>query len=57
MVIQEAIDQFKHHQKSTVKKSTLKSYGKFIEHFQSKFANFALKDIAPPADYFQIGSL
>ena len=38
MVIQEAIDLFKQHQKSTVKKSTLKSYGKFMDHFQPKLA-------------------
>jgi hypothetical protein len=38
MVVQEAIDLFKQHQKSTVRKSTLKSYGKFMDHFQSKFA-------------------
>jgi len=38
MVIQEAIDLFKQHQKSTVKKSTLKSYGKFMDRFQLKFA-------------------
>lgn len=38
MVIQEAIELFRKHQKGTVKKSTLKSYGKFLEHFQTRFS-------------------
>jgi hypothetical protein len=32
-----AIELFKEHQKGTVKKSTLKSYGKFLEHFNQSF--------------------
>jgi integrase len=38
MVIKEAIELFRKHQKGTVKKSTLKSYGKFLDQFQSRFA-------------------
>jgi integrase/recombinase XerD len=39
MVIQEAIELFRDHQKGTVKKSTLKSYGKFLDHFQENFTD------------------
>jgi hypothetical protein len=38
MDIQEAIELFRKHQKGTVKKSTLKSYVKFMEHFQTRFS-------------------
>jgi integrase/recombinase XerD len=38
MVIQEAIELFKEHQKGTVKKSTLKSYRKFLDHFRDRFS-------------------
>jgi hypothetical protein len=38
MVIQEAIELFKEHQKGTVKKSTLKSCGKFLDLIQSRFS-------------------
>jgi integrase/recombinase XerD len=38
MLIQRAIELFNEHQKGTVKKSTLKSYGKFLEQFEAKFA-------------------
>ena len=51
MVIQEAIELFKKHQKGTVKKSTLKSYGKFLEQFREKFS--ASEVISVSAD--QIG--
>ncbi len=37
MTIENAIELFKKHQKNTVKKSTLKSYGKFLERFQERF--------------------
>ncbi len=37
MVIKEAIELFKEHQKGTVKKSTLKSYGKFLDRFIERF--------------------
>jgi len=37
MTIQGAIELFKKHQNSTVKKSTLRSYGKFLEKFQERF--------------------
>jgi hypothetical protein len=38
MVIQEAIELFRKHQNGTVKKSTLKSYGKFLQHFLERFS-------------------
>jgi len=38
MTIQEAIELFKKHQNVTVKKSTLKSYGKFLERFKTRFS-------------------
>lgn len=38
MTVQEAIELFKKHQKSTVKKSTLKSYGKFLDKIQERFS-------------------
>jgi integrase len=38
MIIQEAIKLFKEHQKGAVKKSTLKSYGKFLDHFLERFS-------------------
>jgi integrase/recombinase XerD len=37
MIIQEAIELFREHQRGTVKKSTLKSYGKFLNHFRDRF--------------------
>ena len=37
MTIQDAIELFKKHQKSTVKRNTLKSYGKFLDKFQERF--------------------
>jgi integrase/recombinase XerD len=38
MTVQEAIELFKNHQKSTVKKSTIKSYGKFLDKIQERFS-------------------
>jgi integrase/recombinase XerD len=38
MIIQQAIELFRQHQKTSVKKSTLKSYGKFLEQFQVRFS-------------------
>lgn len=38
MVIQEAIELFKEHHKGAVKKSTLKSYGKFLDQFRDRFS-------------------
>jgi site-specific recombinase XerD len=38
MTIKEAIELFKKHQKGAVKKSTIKSYGKFLDEFQMKFS-------------------
>ena len=38
MVMQEAIKLFKEHQKGAVKRSTLKSYGKFLDRFLERFS-------------------
>jgi len=38
MTIEEAIELFRKHQNVTVKKSTLKSYGKFLERFKARFS-------------------
>jgi len=51
MVIQEAIELFSRHQDSTVKKSTLKSYRKFLHQLRDKFS--ACEVISVTAD--QIG--
>jgi site-specific recombinase XerD len=51
MVIQEAIKLFKEHQKGAVKKSTLKSYGKFLDRFLERFS--ACEVISVSAD--QVG--
>lgn len=45
MKIQQAIELFQKHQKSTVKKSTLKSYGKFLEKFQERFSEHEFMSI------------
>jgi integrase/recombinase XerD len=46
MVIQEAIELFKEHQKSTVKKSTLKSYGKFLDQFRDRYSASELLSVS-----------
>lgn len=38
MTIQEAIELFKKHQSVTVRKNTIKSYGKFLEKFDERFS-------------------
>jgi hypothetical protein len=38
VAIQEAIELFREQQKSTVKKSTLKSYAKFLDQFRDRFS-------------------
>ncbi len=45
MVIQEAIELFRKHQKGTVKKSTLKSYGKFLDRFLERFSGYEVTSI------------
>jgi integrase len=40
MTIEEAIELFKKHQKSAVRKSTLKSYERFMERFQMRFSGY-----------------
>jgi len=46
MVIEEAIELFKEHQRSAVKKSTLKSYGNFLELFRERFATSEVTDVS-----------
>lgn len=38
MVIKEGIELFKKHQNGTVKKNTIKSYGKFLDQFGESFS-------------------
>ncbi len=47
MTIKEAIELFKQHQKSTVKKSTLKSYGRFLEQLKVKFTEEQVISVSP----------
>jgi site-specific recombinase XerD len=46
MTVQEAIELFKKHQKSTVKKSTIKSYGKFLATFQERFSEYEVASVS-----------
>jgi integrase/recombinase XerD len=46
MIIKQAIELFRQHQKTTVKKSTLKSYGKFLEQFQVRFCEYEVSAIS-----------
>ncbi|MDA8156410.1 MAG: site-specific integrase [Actinomycetota bacterium] len=46
MTIQKAIELFKEHQKGTVKKSTLKSYGKFLDKFETMFAKHDVASVS-----------
>jgi site-specific recombinase XerD len=45
MTVREAIDLFKNHQKSNVKKSTLKSYGKFLDKIQERFSEYEVVSV------------
>ena len=46
MVIQEAIELFKEHQRGTVKKSTLKSYRKFLDHFRERYSAYEVVSVS-----------
>ena len=46
MNIQESLELFTQHKKSTVKKSTLKSYRRFLEQFQIRFSEFEITSIS-----------
>jgi hypothetical protein len=46
MVIREAMELFKEHLKGTVKKSTLKSYGKFLDHFRARLSTSEVVSIS-----------
>jgi len=46
MIIQQGIELFRQHQKTSVKKSTLKSYGKFLEQFQVRFSECEVSSIS-----------
>lgn len=45
MIIKEAIELFEQHQKNTLRKSTLKSYKKFVAHFRVRFADYEITAI------------
>ena len=46
MNIQNGIDLFLQHQKSTVKKSTLKSYGKFLQQIGMRFSAYEVEAVS-----------
>jgi len=46
MNIQEGLELFTQHKKSTVKKSTLKSYRRFLEQFQIRFSEYEITSIS-----------
>ncbi len=46
MTVHEAIELFRKHQRSTVKQTTLKSYGKFLEKFQERFAEYDVASVS-----------
>ncbi len=45
MIVQKAIEHYKEHQKSTVKKRTQQSYENLIEHFQEQFDDREIESI------------
>jgi len=49
MTIQEAIELFKRHQGATLRRSTIRSYGKFLECFEKRFAEREVVSLT--ADY------
>ena len=49
MTIKEAEDLFKQHQKSNVKKNTLRSYSKFLDQFQVRFSEQQVVSMSPDA--------
>src|SRR5271169_4806560 len=46
MTTTEARELFEQHQKNTLRKSTLKSYKKFMEQFQVRFADYEIVSIS-----------
>ena len=46
MNIHEGVELFKKHQKITVKKSTIKSYGKFLEKFDDRFSGYDVASVS-----------
>ena len=46
MNIQNGIELFRQHQKSTVKKSTLKSYGKFLQQIGTRFSGYEVEAVS-----------
>jgi integrase len=46
MTVQEAIELFEKHQIVTVRKSTLKSYGKFLERFRARFSRHEVVSVS-----------
>jgi len=45
MIVQEAIEHYKEHQNSTVKKRTQQSYKNLMEHFQKQFPDRDIESI------------
>ena len=47
MMIREAVDLFKQHQKGNAAKNTLRSYGKFLEQLQERFTEKEVVSVSP----------
>ena len=47
MTIREAVELFKQHQKGNVKKNTLRSYWKFLDHLQERFTEQQVVSVTP----------
>jgi hypothetical protein len=46
MTVQKAIELFRNHQMSNVKKSTLKSYGKFLDKIHERFSDCEVASVS-----------
>jgi len=47
MIIKEAVELFRQHQKGNAKKNTLRSYGRFLEQLQVRFHDQAVDSVSP----------
>jgi CRISPR/Cas system-associated protein Cas10 (large subunit of type III CRISPR-Cas system) len=47
MTVRKAIELFKQHQKATFKKSTLKSYRKFLDQLEAAFSDREVDSLPP----------
>ncbi len=47
MIIKEAVELFRQHQKGNVKKNTIRSYGKFLDLLQARFSEKTVDSVSP----------